>query len=95
MVSALITVVLGIFVGKNLVMVLLQDLVKLLTLVSWMSCWFSLVILLVLGLLCWRVGALPLRYCAIRFAHKVSTWKLPARVVVLLRLRNWMVVEVL
>ena len=24
-------------------------------------------------------GALPLRYCATRFAHKVPTWSLPAR----------------
>ena len=24
-------------------------------------------------------GALPLRYCATRFGHKVPTWSLPAR----------------
>ena len=42
-----------------------------------MSCFFCLVTILGLGLLC-CVDLCLLRYCTTRFAHKVPTWSLPA-----------------
>ena len=51
-------------------------LVRLLIISCLMSCFFSLVTILGLGVPLLR-GTLPLRYCTSRFAHKVPTWSLP------------------
>ena len=67
----------GTSVGKGVVMVSPLGVLNRLRRVFGMSCWFCLVILVGLLLLCWG-GELPLRYCSGKFACRVPTWGLPS-----------------